>query len=1179
MANTTIKITQLPNIGTNLQPNTVLPVVDTSGVAVTDKVSVGNLANYILTEAGNTLQEAFVSTLAYSVTNSAQPNITSVGTLDIGRLHISGGTNGYVLQTDGTGNLTWTAQTGGNGGNGVPGGANTQVQFNNAGQFGGDPEFTYDQPNNRLSVNQFSANYIQTNVINADALYGEGGNITNVSANTANVAYSVDVSNVSGLGNIATLNLDGNSSNVLFGNGMFASSPAGYSNTDLVNYIETNGLFVGGNINPTEDGAYFLGNSDYRWDSLSLSGTLAVDNSIYFSGDGSVQAVNNLQLQSSQGSNNTTWTFGVDGRTTFPSGMYLDPNNFFTSSGSLGLVSNDYVLILDETGNLTVPRNINAYQGDDLRIRVSSGSLGLVSNDYVLLLDDAGNLTVPRNINAYEGNDLRIRVNNPNSNGGVTYRVENYQVDISNRTTVFDVLPNSVVITTDYSANAYQWIFDNTGNLTVQGNIITGNGEGGDISGVNVLFANYLYGDGSNISNLTISGGSNPINTTGNITGGNIISTGTVNASVLIGDGGNISNIQVANVTGLGNVATLNLDGSNSNVLYGNGEFAPSYILSNSGMTVILDDQGALDLTVNGVIRNDGPVNMVSNNYVQMQYINGPVLGVDPNATTDITHWIYVNGEGAVIETNRNDPNGYYNWSFDPQGNFNVANNIVLGANTENASISGANAVFANYFIGDGGLLSNIAVSGNTTISTSGNVTAGNISGTTLKGDGGNISNIQGANVSGQVAFANVANRVAGANVNGLVANANFAAYSGVASSANSVAGANVTGQVSYAATANSVAGGNVTGQVSYAAVANSVARANVVGLGNIAAINLNGSNSQILYGNGGWATAPATYGDSNVVSLLASFGSNTLVTTGNANIGNLNVVANGDITLSGASSNIQGANIVTANYFSGSGNLLSNIQLANVSGAGNIASINLNGSNSQVLYGNGVFAAVSGGNVTGAKITVSDNAPNTANIGDLWYESDVGELNIYYSNTWVQANPASSSILPSSISGPTILSAITTAPTKATTTITDYINLVDDGTGWCTVNFSYSHAVATGSANGSGSYLWGLPGGYQFSSTYHPYNTDASINVNGYASRTILPGSSGFVSSAGFQGTTVMVPYNATQFRIVNYPIQWNQNTVNVSATTNFTFIDQGDWAINGANVCYSGQFRFKKV
>ena len=49
--------------------------------------------------------------------------------------------NGYYLQTDVNGVLSWAA--GGGGGGGSPGGSNTQIQFNNAGAFGGDAAFTF----------------------------------------------------------------------------------------------------------------------------------------------------------------------------------------------------------------------------------------------------------------------------------------------------------------------------------------------------------------------------------------------------------------------------------------------------------------------------------------------------------------------------------------------------------------------------------------------------------------------------------------------------------------------------------------------------------------------------------------------------------------------------------------------------------------------------------------------------------------------------------------------------------------------------------------------------------------------------------------------------------------------------------------------------------------------------
>ena len=146
---------------------------------------------------------------------------------------------------------------------------------------------------------------------------------------------------------------------------------------------------------------------------------------------------------------------------------------------------------------------------------------------------------------------------------------------------------------------------------------------------------------------------------------------------------------------------------------------------------------------------------------------------------------------------------------------------------------------------------------------------------------------VAGANVSGAVSYATTANAVAGANVSGQVT---------YAATANSVAGANVSGAVglaTYATTANAVAGANVSGQVTYAATANSVAVANVSGIGNIATINLDGNASNILYGNGIFAAAPSpgvSYGNSNVATFLASFGSNTITTTGNITAGNISV-------------------------------------------------------------------------------------------------------------------------------------------------------------------------------------------------------------------------------------------------------------------------------------------------
>ena len=78
---TTVKITELANIGANLASSTLVPVVNMAGTPVTQKTNIGNIANLILEGAGSDYPEATVALLAQTVSNAAQPNITSVGTL------------------------------------------------------------------------------------------------------------------------------------------------------------------------------------------------------------------------------------------------------------------------------------------------------------------------------------------------------------------------------------------------------------------------------------------------------------------------------------------------------------------------------------------------------------------------------------------------------------------------------------------------------------------------------------------------------------------------------------------------------------------------------------------------------------------------------------------------------------------------------------------------------------------------------------------------------------------------------------------------------------------------------------------------------------------------------------------------------------------------------------------
>jgi hypothetical protein len=198
----------------------------------------------------NTALNANYANFAGNIINNSQPNITSLGNLSalnvngvsnlgiISNVVITGGTNGYVLQTDGVGNLTWVAQ--GGSGNGNPGGSNTQIQYNDAGLFGGTTNFTFDKVSGNVNIpgslnvtsNGVFGNITSTNITSNGGIFtGNAAGLTNIPganvtgsvanatfANTANNStYATNVtgatqSNITALGNLINLTVLGTTS-------------------------------------------------------------------------------------------------------------------------------------------------------------------------------------------------------------------------------------------------------------------------------------------------------------------------------------------------------------------------------------------------------------------------------------------------------------------------------------------------------------------------------------------------------------------------------------------------------------------------------------------------------------------------------------------------------------------------------------------------------------------------------------------------------------------------------------------------------------------------------------------------------------------------------------------------------------------------------------------------------
>lgn len=139
-------------------------------------------------------------------------NANFAGTASLGnvsKVKMLGGTNGYVLSTDGTGNLTWVAQTGGVPGSVVATGANTQVQFNDGGLIGANANLTFNKTSGTLFATVHAGSGANlTNIPGANIT----GNISNANIttnlNVGNVLSVNGLANITGVANVyGTLNV------------------------------------------------------------------------------------------------------------------------------------------------------------------------------------------------------------------------------------------------------------------------------------------------------------------------------------------------------------------------------------------------------------------------------------------------------------------------------------------------------------------------------------------------------------------------------------------------------------------------------------------------------------------------------------------------------------------------------------------------------------------------------------------------------------------------------------------------------------------------------------------------------------------------------------------------------------------------------------------------------------
>ena len=537
----------------------------------------------------------------------------------------------------------------------------------------------------------------------------------------------------------------------------------------------------------------------------------------------------------------------------------------------------------------------------------------------------------------------------------------NAQPNITSVGTLTSLGVNGTVTATAFTANTGVFTGNGSGLSAIAGANVTGTVGSATTAGTVTTNAQ---------PNITSVGTLSSLAVTANITAGNIFANvGTINALLL---GGTLTTNAQPNITSVGTLSSLAVT-ANANV--GNLNTARVVATGNISGTQLISNipTGTAPLVVTSTTR-------VAN--LNVAYANVSDFTNVTTQTSGNAYLIFANAlTGNVAETANsafvaNTSNGaLYATTFvgalsgaattagtvttNAQPNITsvgTLTSLAVSGNLSSGNANLGNAVAANYFIGDGSLITNVSVAagsyiinGNTEVraDASGNVrftVSGNANVVTVTGSGANISGY--ANVTGNLAAANIS----ASNISG---NITTSAQPSI-TSLGTLTGLSVDGVSNLGPNSNV----KITGGVN-----NAFLRTD--GTGNLiwdtaTLIPAQGANSQIIFNDGG-----STY--------AGSAGLTFNKTTGQ-------VTVNGNIS----ASNMNGANLVAANFFAGT---LTTAAQPNITSVGTLTSLGVNGTvtakaftaNTGIFTGNGSgLSQLAGANVTG---TVS-NAAYATNAG-----------------------------------------------------------------------------------------------------------------------------------------------------------------------------------------------------
>jgi hypothetical protein len=487
------------------------------------------------------------------------------------------------------------------------------------------------------------------------------------------------------------------------------------------------------------------------------------------------------------------------------------------TSGVTSGTYNNPTLTIDQYGRITSASN-NTVSGTVTSVGLTAGS-GIQINGGPITSN--GNITV-----------TNTGVTRLNPGPGISLSGSNGNITISTQAgggtiTYVGIISNSLTVTGSPITSSGSISVELPANSTFTGNITAANANLG-----NLATANYFQGDGSLLTNVSVAAGTSLVNGTSNIfvdASGNVRTSvaGTANVLVVRTAGANISG--TLNVTGNANTGNLG-----TGRVISSGNISATQFISNIAT---------------------GTAPLVVTSTTQVANLNAATSGTAGTVTTAAQPNITSVGTLTTLAVT---------------GNANVGNlgttALVATGNITSSNANLGNLAKANYFQGDGGLLSNISVGAGTSIVNGTSNVAVSLNGNVQISVGGTpnvlVVTSTGANLSGV------------ANITGNLIAANVFANSGT------VRGSLLTGTLTTAAQPNITS----VGTLSTLSVTGNVTAGNVYAVPGI----ISGTTL------GGNLTTNAQPNITSVGTLIS------LSVTGNANVGNIGtaqVLATANVT------------------------------------------------------------------------------------------------------------------------------------------------------------------------------------------------------------------------------------------------------------------------------------------